>query len=154
MNYYAYDSNAILHYIGDHPSPHFSRRSALELLGHQTLILCEHQIITAAVTARMLAHNATPTEHIDPPKVTKMTTRGGNPAINQYIISDNSKSVYFQSYDTIIALVDRYGRVTLDRCRWNFSHTTSHYRNQFLQENLSQTESKLKSGEYTLANLN
>ena len=71
---------------------------------------------------------------------------------NQFLISDTDAQ-YFQSYSSIIA-VRRNGKITLDADKWDYSRTTGKYRNQFLGETKSETEKKIKSGEYTLANLN
>ena len=67
----------------------------------------------------------------------------------------------FQSYDTIIAEriiwddeINQLTRITLDRDAWNYSVTTSKYRNQFLNETRKETEDKINNGTYKLANLN
>ena len=60
----------------------------------------------------------------------------------------------FQSYDSIIAIRDLTGRVLLDEIYWNYSNTTSRYRNKFLGETTKETQSKIDSGEYKLVNLN
>lgn len=87
-------------------------------------------------------------------KVTNMTNSSGNKVANQFIITNGIRT-YFQSYDTIIASVDiATGKVTLDAANWNYSTTTGKYRNQFLDESKAETETKIKSGEYILADLN
>lgn len=84
--------------------------------------------------------------------VENLRTRGGNPAANQFIIHLGD-TTFFQSYDTIIAR--RVGLITcLDKTYWNYSRTTSRYRNQFLGEGRTETERKIKSGLYTLSDLN
>jgi hypothetical protein len=60
----------------------------------------------------------------------------------------------FQSYTTIIAFRDAFGRVFLDAGKWNYSQTTGKYRNQFLEEGIAVTRKKIESGEYLLADLN
>lgn len=63
---------------------------------------------------------------------------------------------YFQSYDSIIVKKVYGGRldVYLDRKYWNYSVTTSKYRNQFLGETTKETQAKIDSGEYVLCDLN
>ncbi len=71
---------------------------------------------------------------------------------NQYIIKSDSARI-FQSYDSIIAIKE--GKlVVIDKDKWDYSKTTGKYRNQFLNENKIDTEKKIKSGEYYLADLN
>lgn len=89
-------------------------------------------------------------------RVSNMTSESSGRVIaNQFIIEDGSKT-YFQSYASIIVLrdYDNSGQVTLDERYWNYSMTTGKYRNQFLGEKRPETEAKIKSGEYKLANLN
>ena len=71
---------------------------------------------------------------------------------NQYIIwTDDGKR--FQSYGTTIALIDNEGTVFLNKDSWNYSRTTSQYRNLFLKETLAETRKKIKDGTYKLVNL-
>ena len=83
----------------------------------------------------------------------------GNPITNQIIITDEKKDTEtFQSYDSIIAIKgwtkDGKRKVTLDDYYWNYSRTTSKYRNLFLMETTEETKKKIKEGIYKLANLN
>lgn len=71
---------------------------------------------------------------------------------NQFIIY-TSQGTYFQSYQSIIALMSK-GKIYLDREYWDYSTTTGKYRNQFLNEKKPETERKIKQGIYTLTNLN
>ena len=71
---------------------------------------------------------------------------------NQFIITDGDKTI-FQSYDSVIAIKEN-GKITLDEKFWDYSTTTGKYRNQFLNEEKKDTEKKIASGEYILANLN
>jgi hypothetical protein len=95
------------------------------------------------------------------PKVENMTSpRSNRPVANQYIItgySDNGELYeIFQSYRTIIA-VKYYGknpRIVLDESYWDYSRTTGKYRNRFLGEMTAETRKKIRSGEYTTADLN
>jgi len=87
-------------------------------------------------------------------KVKNMTSnRSGRPVANQFIIC-TSEGKYFQSYDSVIAFKDNEGNVTLDDYTWDYSRTTSKYRNEFLGEYIADTRSKIESGEYKLENLN
>lgn len=85
-------------------------------------------------------------------QVQNMTNNNGNKVANQFIITDGNKEV-FQSYNSVIA-VNEGGKITLDENTWDYSVTTGKYRNQFLGEGIAETRKKIKSGEYTLANLN
>ena len=80
----------------------------------------------------------------------------GNPITNQIIITDEKKETApFHSYDSIIAVKDhKKGKTTLDEYYWNYSRTTSKYRNIFLNETTEETKRKIKEGIYKLANLN
>ena len=85
--------------------------------------------------------------------VENMRSPRGNQVPNQFIIwTDEGK--YFQSYRVIIAFIDNNGKVSLDEYYWNYSRTTSKYRNIFLKENTEQTRYSIKTGEYKLKNLN
>ena len=87
-------------------------------------------------------------------KVQQMTSpRSGGSVANQFIIY-TSEGRYFQSYDSIIALRNNNGKITLDEYYWNYSRTTSKYRNEFLGETTAETRAKIESGEYELEDLN
>jgi len=73
---------------------------------------------------------------------------------NQFIITDHLENEYFQSYNSIIVKKSFDWIIYLDEAKWDYSNTTWKYRNQFLWENKKTTESKIKSGEYILTNLN
>ena len=76
------------------------------------------------------------------------------PVRNQFTIRTN-EACYFQSYQTIIVRIPNDGgKVQLDSSSWDYSRTTSKYRNIFLRESKKETEKKIKSGEYELVNLN
>ena len=91
------------------------------------------------------------------PKIENMDSpRTGTPVANQYIITMDDKLI-FQSYRKIIAVIENdgnLGKITLDETYWNYSQTTSKYRNEFLSETTKETQAKIDSGEYKLANLN
>ena len=89
-------------------------------------------------------------------KVSQFTNSKGNKVANQFIIFDSERT-QFQSYDSIIVETGfenniRYTK--LDSRYWDYSRTTSKYRNQFLGETTKKTQAKIDSGEYELTNLN
>ena len=91
-------------------------------------------------------------------KVSNMESTRGNKIANQFIITDKEHNEeHFQSYDSII-VTKRFteGKIItlLDKRYWDYSVTTGKYRNLFLGETKKETEKKIKSGEYILANLN
>jgi hypothetical protein len=107
-------------------------------------------------------------------KNTNMTSSNGNKVANQFIISEEGRGALgnfikretFQSYNSVIAVRTVWPKealtlptmkeieITLDANKWDYSTTTGKYRNQFLGESKAKTEKKIKSGVYTLANLN
>jgi hypothetical protein len=96
-------------------------------------------------------------------KVRNMFSGKGNAVANQFEIENalfendtlKMKGTMFQSYDSNIAFRSfESGKVYLDERYWDYSVTTSKYRNQFLGETKKETEAKIKSGEYRLINLN
>ncbi|MBW2649250.1 MAG: hypothetical protein JRC53_05470, partial [Deltaproteobacteria bacterium] len=63
----------------------------------------------------------------------------------------------FQSYDSIIVeriIWDSGTKIKLDAEKWDYSVTTGKYRNIFLGETKRETQAKIDSGEYVLADLN
>jgi len=87
-------------------------------------------------------------------KAVQIRNGRGRPVVNQLIVYDDDDGRTFQSYDTAIVHIDKYGDVTLDKRYWDYSNTTGRYRNHFLGETKAETERKIKSGEYTLGDLN
>lgn len=62
-----------------------------------------------------------------------ISTRSNRAVANQYIIKTD-KAVYFQSYNSIIAKVDKTsGKITLSQY-WDYSNTTRKYLYQFLSD--------------------
>ena len=86
-------------------------------------------------------------------KVYNMTSPNGNKVANQFEIYTN-KGRYFQSYRSIIVFISNKGQVFLDDYYWNYSRTTSKYRNIFLNDDTNSIKEKIKSGEYKLKQLN
>jgi len=85
-------------------------------------------------------------------QVRNMVSSNGNPVPNQFIIN-TPDGTYFQSYSSLI-VAKTNGKVYLDREYWDYSVTTGTYRNKFLDETKKETEAKIKSGVYKLADLN
>ena len=84
--------------------------------------------------------------------VENMTSSNGNKIANQFIIR-TGKSTIFQSYNSTI--VKRTNKnVYLDSYYWDYSKTTSKYRNMFLGETSKETQQKIDNGIYKLTNLN
>jgi hypothetical protein len=80
------------------------------------------------------------------------STRSGKAVANQYRIY-TPKGVYFQSYNSIIALETPKG-IILDKLYWDYSYTTSKYLRQFIGMNKAETKEKIASKEIKLRNLN
>ena len=110
-------------------------------------------------------------------KIRNLTSSKGNKIANQFEvrINDDFNTVYFQSYDTIIAkkqFIDKHEvvyhddenhpskvthtekRIFLDKNFWDYSVTTGKYRNIFLNETKKETQKKIDNGTYILTNLN
>jgi|TARA_R110000772_G_scaffold141745_1_gene251446 hypothetical protein len=88
--------------------------------------------------------------------VSNMTSSRGNKVPNQFSIMDEDKS-YFQSYQTIIAMRDTSGdycQTYLDSDRWDYSVTTSKYRNKWLGMTTAQIKKAIDAGEIILRDLN
>ena len=95
--------------------------------------------------------------------VQNMTSSNGNKVANQFVITDENSNEYFQSYNSMIvkkqysnmgSCGDEKLQIYLDSKYWNFSNTTSKYRNKFLNETTKETIVKIKSGVYKLVDLN
>ena len=89
-------------------------------------------------------------------KIRQIISSNGNPVANQFIINDPEFTA-FQSYDSVIVKTcfeDGKRVVYLDEKYWDYSKTTGKYRNQFLGETKKETQAKIDSGEYKLADLN
>ena len=72
---------------------------------------------------------------------------------NQFVINDGNNE-YFQSYDKIIVKIDSDAEVYLDKEYWDYSKTTSKYRNKFLNKTTKEVKQCVKDGTYKLTNLN
>ena len=85
-------------------------------------------------------------------RVLNMTSSKGNTIQNQFIIYNDNEQ-FFQSYKSFIVKIVQ-GKTYLDADKWNYSKTTSKYRNKFLGETTKETQAKIDSGEYILTDLN
>tara|TARA_X000001388_G_C2130793_1_gene84905 strand:+ start:184 stop:498 length:315 start_codon:yes stop_codon:yes gene_type:complete len=83
-------------------------------------------------------------------KVSNFKSPKGNSVPNQFLISDHDGTEYYQSYRSIIAVRAINGKIFLNEDSWDYSRTTSRYRNEFLGETTKETKEKIKSGEYKL----
>lgn len=87
-------------------------------------------------------------------RVENVINSRGNTVPNQFIIYGDSFTC-FQSYHSVIVKIDlNNGKTYLDESTWDYSQTTGRYRNQFLGETKKETEKKIASGQYILAQLN
>ena len=75
------------------------------------------------------------------PTVQNMQSSNGNDIPNQFEIFTNDGKV-FQSYSSTIAIITD-GQIILDRDKWNYSRTTSKYRNLFLGETTKETQNNI-----------
>ncbi len=83
--------------------------------------------------------------------------RTGSPVANQYTIQLGDFTEVFQSYNSIIGFKTYQNgnrQIVLDQDYWNYSRTTSKYRNKWLGESTKETQAKIQSGEYLLADFN
>lgn len=86
-------------------------------------------------------------------KVSNLISKSGNNVANQFeILTDSAR--FFQSYNSIIAKVDNDNNITLDSTYWNYSRTTSKYRNMFLNMSTDDIKKDIKLGNIKLDNLN
>lgn len=87
------------------------------------------------------------------PNVQNMVSSNGNDIPNQFEIFTN-EGKFFKSYNTIIAAKLKDGRILLDADKWDYSKTTSKYRNDFLRLDTKETKQRIKDGSIILADLN
>lgn len=86
-------------------------------------------------------------------KVTNITNSRGRKVANQFII-ENGNVYTFQSYNSVVAVVDFDNSTITIGGDWNYSTTTSRYRNKFFEglglDEMSDTASvreAIKNGE-------
>lgn len=81
------------------------------------------------------------------------SSRSGNEVPNQFEI-ETPEGRYFQSYDSTIVFIDNEGKIFLDENNWDYSRTTSKYRNDFLRMDTKEIKEWIKNGDIVLTNLN
>ena len=88
-------------------------------------------------------------------QVSNFISDSGNNIANQFKIRTN-KGYYFQSYDSIIVFIPKgiNKQIQLDSSYWNYSRTTSKYRNRFLGLTTDQIKQQIKDKTIKLTNLN
>ena len=86
-------------------------------------------------------------------KVKNMLSSRGNKIANQFEII-SPEGIYFQSYKSIIALIRLNGEIELDKKYWDYSVTTSKYRNSFLNMKTKDIKKAISVGEIVLTDLN
>jgi len=86
-------------------------------------------------------------------KVESMESSRGNEVPNQFKI-ETPEGVFFQSYKSIIAVIRLNGDIELDEKYWDWSVTTSRYRNSFLNMKTKDIKKAISTGEIVLKNLN
>ena len=90
------------------------------------------------------------------PTVLNMKSSRGNKVPNQFDIMIKGY-IFFQSYKTVIAMRDLTGdncKTYLDVNRWDYSVTTSRYRNKWLGMTTKQIKKAIKDGSIILKDLN
>jgi len=80
------------------------------------------------------------------PKVENMVSNSGNAIPNQYILALDNCTI-FRSYDTAIAVKFNDGTIVLSD-DWDYSSTTSKYRNIFLDETTAETRRNIDNDTY------
>ena len=96
-------------------------------------------------------------------QVQNMTSNKGNKIANQFMVYDDNNNKYFQSYNSVIVKISNFVKhendlplstIYLDEKYWDYSVTTSKYRNIFLEETKKETQKKIDNGIYILTDLN
>ena len=90
------------------------------------------------------------------PIVNNMISNNNNPVPNQFDIIIKGYR-FFQSYKTVIAMRDLTGdycKTYLDKNKWDYSVTTSRYRNKWLGMTTKQIKKAIDNGTIQLVNLN
>jgi hypothetical protein len=98
-------------------------------------------------------------------KVRNLTSNKGRKVPNQFELVGRSAFTdfdgnkipsgdSFQSYDSMIAHRDCHGTLWLDRNYWDYSVTTSRWRNRFTRLSTEETKKGLKDGSIKLTDLN
>jgi len=85
-------------------------------------------------------------------KVENMVSNGGNDVPNQFIIRTNNGRM-FRSYDSNIAFIPNDESIIYLGKDWDYSRTTSKYRNQFLNMNTEEVKQGIKDKTIKVVNL-
>jgi hypothetical protein len=91
--------------------------------------------------------------------VKKLIGMNGRAVVNQFVV-DTKDTIYFQSYDSVVAKVYKRKYLTLSNY-WNYSVTTAKYVYEFMRQNgfgeyasRKGVEKGIKEGNITLVNVN
>tara|TARA_R100000231_G_scaffold119083_1_gene89198 strand:- start:43 stop:336 length:294 start_codon:yes stop_codon:yes gene_type:complete len=93
-------------------------------------------------------------------KVRNITNANGNKVPNQFEIVDVNNATFFQSYDSVVAMVkDSSGKVYLDEYYWDYSVTTMKHLYNFLRQwgydlNKKKVLQLIEDDVFALTNLN
>ena len=87
-------------------------------------------------------------------KVSNMLSSAGNPVNNQFSMELDNGARVFQSYDSVIVHITPDSVIVLDSNYWDYSKTTSKYRNQFTGLTTAQTKTGIADGSIKLVDLN
>jgi len=85
-------------------------------------------------------------------RISNMKGRTGREVPNQFILEFEGIT-YFISYNKVISM-KRKGEIYLDEHYYDYSRTTSKYRNQFLGMTTKEIKDKIKNEEIKLCKLN
>lgn len=80
--------------------------------------------------------------------ISQLINSRGNPAMNQFVINSNNKTV-FQSYESIICVKDQ-GKTFLNSEKYQYSKTTSKHLNIFLGIDSKTLKNNVKTGLYSV----
>ena len=86
-------------------------------------------------------------------KVITMETAKHSQAKNQVILVTNLGR-YFVSYGKTIVFQTHTGKIFMDKKYWDYSRTTSEYRNRFLGYSTAEVKNRIKEGSIKLVDLN
>ena len=72
---------------------------------------------------------------------------------NQFTV-ETEDGLYFQSYQSVIVFKSNQGCIFMDKTYWDYSKTTSKYRNRFLDMDTKQIKQAIAVGSIRLIDLN
>lgn len=68
-------------------------------------------------------------------KVSQLINNNGNGATNQFVLADYEKNkIAFQSYNSIIVVIDYVNQIIRVGKDWDYSNTTHKHRNIFMRD--------------------